>query len=299
MSHSARHRGRGAAAAATVLVVLLGVAACATEDPPAPEPGAGTPEPTPDETVEPEPTETATTDPTTPEVEVAVHFLVDTRTGLRLAREVHEVPGQDPVRGAVEAMLSGPDDPDYSTTWDPATQVLSVTEDAGTVTVDLSAAARTANAGSEGAALMVQQLVHTATTQDPEASVSLLIEGEPAGELWGAVVWDEPQTRADALDVRLLTQLDAPVEGETVSSPVTVTGEAAAFEANVPWQVLDPGGTEVTSGFTMTSEGQTFAPFSFEVELDPGTYTVVATEDDPSDGEAGTPMSDSRTFTVE
>jgi hypothetical protein len=80
---------------------------------------------------------------------------------------------------------------------------------------------------------------------------------------------------------------------------VTVTGEAAAFEANVPWQVLDAEGAEVAAGFTTTSEGMTFAPFSFEVELDPGTYTVVITEDDPSGGEGGTPMSDSRTFTVE
>jgi hypothetical protein len=43
-----------------------------------------------------------------------------------------------------------------------------------------------------------------------------------------------------------------------------------AFEANVPWRILDAEGAEVEAGFTMTSEGQTFAPFSFEVELPGG-----------------------------
>jgi hypothetical protein len=62
--------------------------------------------------------------------------------------------------------------------------------------------------------------------------------------------------------------------------------------------VLDEAGREVSTGITMTTEGQTFAPFAFAVELTPGTYTVVITEDDPSDGAAGVPMSDSRAVTV-
>jgi hypothetical protein len=77
-----------------------------------------------------------------------------------------------------------------------------------------------------------------------------------------------------------------------------VSGEAAAFEANVPWRVLDPAGAEVATGFTTTSEGQVFAPFTFTVDLEPGTYTVEISEDDPSDGAAGTPMTDTRTVTV-
>ncbi|HZL03010.1 MAG TPA: Gmad2 immunoglobulin-like domain-containing protein, partial [Cellulomonas sp.] len=77
-----------------------------------------------------------------------------------------------------------------------------------------------------------------------------------------------------------------------------VTGEAAVFEAVLHWAVLDAGGVEVSSGVTMTAEGQTFAPYAFEVELTPGAYTVVITEDDPSDGAGGTPMSDSRAVTV-
>jgi len=245
-------------------------------------------------------TSTATTAPTATTVDVPVYYVVDTRTGFRLAREIHALPTADAVRSAVRAMIAGPTDPDYATTWNPTTTVLGVSQTAGTLLVDLSADARTANVGSAGAALMIQQLVYTVTeaAAQPTAPVMLTIEGSPAGELWGAVVWDEPVTRADPVSVRMLVQIDRPTDGTTSTSPVTVSGDAAVFEATVPWKVLDATGTTVRSGFTMTSEGQTFAPYAFTVSLDPGTYTVVVTEDDPSGGEGGTPMSDTRTVTV-
>lgn len=254
-----------------------------------------TPSATPSESPSESPTDTAA-----PAATGMVYYAVDTRTGLRLAREPRQLDGADPAGSAVAAMIAGPDDPDYSTTWNAGTEVLGVTEDGSTVTVDLSAEAREANVGSPGAALMIQQLVWTVTeATDPEASVQLTIDGEPAGELWGAVSWDEPVTREDPMDVRLMVQIDNLAEGATVPSPVTVEGEANAFEANVPWRVLDETGGIVEEGFTTAAEGMTFSPYSFTVELEPGTYTVEVSEDDPSGGEGGEPMSDSRTITVE
>lgn len=236
----------------------------------------------------------------------SVWFLVDTgaRAGFRLAREPRDVSADTPVlvaRKAVETMIAGPQDPDYATTWDPDTAVLGVSRPRRVIRVNLSEEARQADVGSEAAALMVQQLVHTVTEPlGRNAPVRLLVGGRPAGELWGSVVWDEPVRRADPLDVRLLVQIDTPAEGATMSSPVQVTGEAAAFEANVPWRVLDANGTVVRRGATTTSEGMRFAPYSFSVRLRPGTYTVKVVEDDPSGGEApGRPMRDTRTVTVQ
>ena len=244
------------------------------------------------------PSESASESPGEP-VTAGVYYVIDTRTGFRLARELRDLPGEDPATAAVEAMIAGPQDPDYATTWNPATEVLSVTRPKKAIVVDLSADARTANVGSEGAGLMIQQLVYTVTEAvDAKAPVRLLIEGKPAGELWGAVSWDKPVRRADPLDVRLLVQIDVPREGATSSSPLTVSGDAATFEANVPWRVLDAKGKVVKRGFTTTSEGMTFAPYSFTVRLKPGTYTVEITEDDPSGGEGGTPMVDTRTVTI-
>lgn len=260
----------------------------------------------------PSPTETAgTSAPTTPDpsassdtpapgtVDAAVYFTVDTRSGARLARETRELDAEDPGASAVEIMIAGPEDPDYATTWDAGTEVLGVEVGADAITVDLSQEARTANVGSELAALMTQQLVYTVTSAlGSDLPVQLQIEGEPAGELWGVLVWDEPIGRADPMDTRVLVQIDSPTEGASVTSPVTVSGEANAFEANVPWRVLDVDGAEVASGFALTSEGQVFAPFSFTVELAPGSYTVEVSEDDPSDGAGGTPMTDTRTVVV-
>lgn len=229
---------------------------------------------------------------------VGVYYLIDTGTDLRLAREFRQVSG-DPLRAAVETMISGPQDPDYATTWNPATKVIAAGHTTELITVDLSQEARSANVGSPGAALMIQQLVHTATAAvGANIPVLLLIEGEPAGELWGAVSWDEPVERAPALEVRLLVQINSPAEGAQVGSPVTVTGEAAVFEAVLPWRVLTADGTLVKEGTAMTAEGMTFAPFSFEVTLDPGTYVVEIREDDPSEGEGGPVMTDTRTVVV-
>lgn len=287
----------GRAARLLLAVALAGASLSACTDD---GPGTGTPTPSPSASPSAEPSPEPSPSPTATPADVTVYYLVDTRAGIRLARETHEVTGDDPVVAAVERMIAGPTDPDYSTAWDPGTQVLGVTRSAGTLTVDLSEEARTASIGSEGAATMVQQLVWTATAAegDDAAGVMLTIAGEPAGELWGAVTWTDPVTRVDPLDIRQLVQIAVPAEGATSSSPVEVSGDAAAFEANVPWRVLDPAGGVVATGFATTSEGQTFAPFTFTVELPPGTYTVEISEDDPSGGEGGTPMTDTRTVTV-
>lgn len=290
-------RARRSRPVVTVVAALALLAGCSTGEPTTP-PGSTTT--TAPATASPTTTAPATSTPAAATVDVPVYYVIDTRTGFRLAREVRTLAAADAVRAAVEAMIAGPADPDYATTWNPATAVLGVQQTAGTLLVDLSADARTANVGSAGAALMIQQLVYTVTgaAEQPTAPVMLTIAGSPAGELWGAVVWDTPVVRADPIDVLLLVQIDRPTEGATTTSPVTVSGDAAVFEATVLWKVLDATGATVRSGFTMTSEGQTFAPYSFTVALDPGTYTVVVTEDDPSGGEGGTPMSDSRTLTV-
>jgi spore germination protein GerM len=298
--HVEGRRARSAVVSCLAAAALI-LAGCTTETGEEPTPTASTsPSATPTVTASVTPSPSPTATPTSAPVVVPAYFLIDTRTGLRLAREQRAVAGADPIRSAVEAMIAGPTDPDYTTTWNPATTVLGTSRVDGAIVVDLSAEARAANVGSAGAALMIQQLVYTATgaAGEPSTPVLLRIDGKPAGELWGVVSWDAPVTREDPISVRLLVQIDSPVQGAMTTSPLRVTGEAAVFEAVLHWAVRDAGGVEVSSGVTMTAEGQTFAPYEFEVELTPGTYTVVITEDDPSDGEGGAPMSDSRSVTV-
>lgn len=295
---SHRRSTSGACAVAGFLAAAVVLAGCGTETDSASE----EPTTTPSESVASEtPTETPSeTASEAPAASSLVYFVVDTRAGLRLAREPRELSGESGAAAAVEAMIAGPEDPDYTSTWSPDTEVLGVTQEGDTIVVDLSEEARTANVGSPGAAAMIQQLVWTATeVVDPEATVQLTIAGQPAGELWGAVAWDEPIGRQAADEVRMFVGIDSLAEGAFVSSPVEVSGLANAFEATVPWQVLDEQGKKVEKGFTNAAEGMVFSEYSFTVELEPGTYTIEVSEDDPSGGEAGEPMSDSRTVTVE
>ncbi len=234
-------------------------------------------------------------------IQTKVYYVIEHRNDLRLAREIRGVPAgaAGPV-AAVRDMISGAEDPDFHTTWNPATKVLGVDVTGSLITVNLSADARTANVGSGGAALMVQQLVWTATEAAgrPDARVSLLIDGAPAGELWGVLSWDRPVAREAATDVLAVVQVDTPRENASVTSPVVVSGIAAEFEANVPWRVTNPAGAVVAHGHSSTTEGMTFAPYSFTIPLPPGRYTVEVLQDDPSDGAAGPPYVVTRTVTV-
>lgn len=226
------------------------------------------------------------------------YYVSETGAGPRLYREFHRVATADPGSDAVREMLRGPIDPDYRTLWPAGTTLRApVTHADGVITVDLTLSAP-ASVGTAAAELTVQQLVYTVQgalgSTDP---VRLLVDGAQVPELFGAVSTADPVRRADQYAVRSLVQIDDPVDGATVGRTVTVRGEAAVFEANVPWEVLR-GTTVVQRGAAMSAEGQRFAPYSFNVTLQPGTYVVRVMEDDPSGGEGRPPFVDTKTITV-
>jgi hypothetical protein len=77
---------------------------------------------------------------------------------------------------------------------------------------------------------------------------------------------------------------------------------ASSFEATVPWQILDAGGTEVLEGFA-TAEGWMERLYPWETTIDvsglpAGEYVFRAQTDDPSDGEGGGPTEDTKSFTI-
>lgn len=226
---------------------------------------------------------------------VPAYFLTETPSGPRLAREFRGVRERDDsAETALRIMAAEPVDPDYDSPWHPDTGFDVSAGDP--IEVDLSLPDGSA-APDEVSELAVQQLVYTvqAALQSTDP-VRILVDGEPVDELWGVDVSDG-LTRAPQLEVRQLVQINDPGEGVAVTSPVRVTGEAALFEATYVWRV-ERDGTVVEEGSGMADEGQRFAAFSFEAELEPGTYTVIVSATDPSGGEGPEPMSDSRTFTV-
>ncbi|MFW6034312.1 MAG: Gmad2 immunoglobulin-like domain-containing protein [bacterium] len=237
---------------------------------------------------------------------VAVYYLTDTPAGPRLVREWrHLADVRDAATAALRLMLEEPRVDGYRTPWWPDTEVRSVRVGDESIDVDLSLPARTpVPTPSEDNQLAVQQLVYTATAaasivgdeDDGSLPVRILVDGEQVDRLWGVDV-SEPLTRAPADSVRQFVQLNEPAEGAEVTSPVEVSGEALVFEATLLWEVRQDGEV-VAEDSTMTEEGLAFSPFGFEVDLDPGEYTLIVREVDVSDGEGREPMTDERSFTV-
>jgi hypothetical protein len=152
---------------------------------------------------------------------------------------------------------------------------------------------------SEGdATLAVQQLVWT--VQDAvgaRARLEFSIDGAHADTLLGVPVSSGVAAQA-ADDVQSPVQIDQPADGATVDRTFTVSGRAAAFEANVQWE-LEQGDTVVEQGFTMAAECCTLSPYSFEVTAPrAGDYTLVVHDEDASGGEGPGPVQDTKRITV-
>lgn len=213
-----------------------------------------------------------------------------------LVRELKQVPAATPARGALDALLAGPADPDYVNPWNAGTRVLGIAKHGDVITVDLSKEALVIPYGVSGEGWMIDTLVWTVTEAfAPTDRVLITVEGHTFET--GHNVYDRPLSRGDNTPMRIV--IDTPVNGATVDSPVHVTGLAATFEAVLHWKVTGPDGAEAATGTAMTAEGMTLSPFAFDLpSLAPGTYTLTVETDDPSGGEGFGPTSDTKEFTV-
>lgn len=83
--------------------------------------------------------------------------------------------------------------------------------------------------------------------------------------------------------------ITAPAPGDEVAGPtVTVTGEGTAFEATLLYRVTPAGSADVVAeGFTEAGANGEVGPYSFEVDLDPGEYTVQVWEPGMGEGDDG------------
>jgi hypothetical protein len=67
--------------------------------------------------------------------------------------------------------------------------------------------------------------------------------------------------------------LKTPTVNATLTSPVTISGDASVFEAALAWRITDTGGRVIAEGFTTASLG---APGR-------GTYSITATYTVPAE----------------
>ena len=263
--------------------------------------------PTPSESGPVDPGRTASTErpeqpePAPTETTVPVYFVGDTSRGVRLFREFQTTTEAEPAVGAAQLSVDGAAaDVDYGSRWPAGTKIDDVSFDDGVITIRLGAtpvADRPAGMSAEQASLSVQQLVYTVQgVFQSRAGVDFYVGGQRVETVLG-----EPTTRGttarSADDVLAQVWITSPSEGATVSSPFEVEGLAAAFEANVQWELMQ-GDTVVRQGYTTAQECCTMSPYSFRVTAPPGEYTLVVHDEDASGGEGLPPWQDTKQIEV-
>jgi len=242
---------------------------------------------------------------------LGIYYVGDTPQGPRLYREFHRLRVADGVAGAVgpaiAQALDRADDSDYRDLWPDGTQASVRGATGSEVTVSLSNAKldlrdRPAGTSAADAEAAVQQLVYTTQAAlQQRLPVRFLVDGQPSDSLLGVGV-SGPVTNGPPLETLALVSISEPPEGFEVTGPFRASGVASSFEATVPWEIRR-GDRVVKRGFS-TASGWMDKLYPWQTDpisvadLPAGTYTFVASTDDPSGGEGAGPTSDTRTIVV-
>ncbi len=185
------------------------------------------------------------------------------------------VPGPAVLRGAIDALFSGPTSEEktagLTTAVPTGTQLLDVGVVGGLATIDVS----TDFASGDGNLSMqarLAQVVFTATQFPNVDRVDLTMAGERLETLGGeGLTLTEPQKRLNmSRNITGSVIFDAPRSGATVRSPFEVSGEGDVYEAQFP--------LEVWAGDTMIAS---IAPVSAGAWGTWGEFTVTVTVDAP------------------
>jgi hypothetical protein len=207
-----------------------------------------------------------------------------------LFAEPHTVEQVSPQAAVREFLTSYPLDPDYRSGWPEGVDVNGIETAGGETTIALTGNADLAAPGDldkQAAQTAIQGLIRTAGVSD--GTVAFTYNDAALQQLLGIDVADgvqvlPEQSSSFAVTTRAAIQVTSPVEGQTMTNPVVVTGNGNVFEGNVSWQLLNDQGREIDSGFVTTAMGS-WKDFRVELgELAPGTYTFRALEYSAEDG---------------
>jgi germination protein M len=197
---------------------------------------------------------------------------------------------------AMESLLAGPDTQEEAAAVGSqipsGTQLLGLTVQDGVATVDLTSEYE-AGGGSASMNMRIAQVVYTLTQFPTVNGVLFELDGRPVDVLGGeGVVVDHPVTRKDYRDLLPAIVVRSPQPGSHVANPVTVSGTADVFEANVTVEVVDSAGRTVGNAFTTATCGTgcrgTFSvTVPYEVSSD--TRGLIIVHDDDAAGTGKSP----------
>ena len=308
---------RFAALTAAGALALSAVASCSSDQPTRTANDTTSPEASDSATTDP--TDTATTDAPTPdaeptdgptdgglEVTVPVYFAGQTPQGLRLYREFRRVSAANPLEESASLLTAGDTlDPDYQGLF-PGGSFTSVELSADSIVVtvpDDSWTSRPSGMNKAKARLAAASLVYSLQgVAQARKPVSVQTTDGTVVPLFGV---ESPITvqKGRELTTLAMVNITAPEQGSAVSGDtLSASGRANSFEATVPWQILR-GNDVVLDGFA-TADGAYDKLYPWQTEIDvsslePGDYTFAAMTADPSGGEGGGPVRDTKDFTLE
>lgn len=238
-----------------------------------------------------EPEEPATEQPLEPTATqtVRVYFARGEYLGV-VTRTVPETPAI--ARAAMEELLSGPSaaeaDWGFSSEVPDGTRLLGLTIEGGTARVDLSGDFESGG-GMLSVTMRLAQVVYTLTQFPGVERVVLMMDGQVVDVFTGeGLMLDEPQTRAGFEYVLPAIFLEGPTPGETVTSPVRLTGTANTFEAAFMVRVLGQDGSTIVEQPAMATSGSgTRGTFDVSIPYPlaaGGSGTIVVYESSAKDG---------------
>jgi hypothetical protein len=196
---------------------------------------------------------------------------------------------------ALEALLESPSPSEQAAgigSQVPAgTQLLGLTIADGVATADLTSEFE--SGGRSGSLSMrIAQIVYTLAQFPTVKGVLFELDGRRIDVLGGeGVAVDRPVTRKDYRSLLPAIIVRSPQIGERVPNPVTVSGSANVFEANVTVEIVDASGKVVGTRFTTATCGTGCrGTFSVTVpyEVTSGQPGLIIVHDDDAAG-TGTP----------
>ncbi|MDX6505461.1 MAG: hypothetical protein QOG06_105 [Gaiellaceae bacterium] len=217
--------------------------------------------------------------------------------GLVAVHRTHE-PTRLVATAAVNALLAGPSAPERAAGLVSAvpsgTRLLGISIRSGIATVDLTSEYQSGG-GSLSMQMRLGQVVYTLTQFPTVQKVRFSLDGSPVNVFSSeGIVLDHPVGRADYGNLLPPIDVAQPAAGDRVTSPVTVSGTANVFEANVSVEILNAHGKVVGRTFTTAScgtgcRGSYSAAITFRVaKAQPGTIVV---HDDDAAGTGKAPNS--------
>ena len=290
--------------AAAALLGLALVAGCGSNDTTAGD-GATTPATTATTPTTPAAGSSATSSAATATSEpaagtpTALYYAVKTPLGDRITAEQHTG-----VSGLTAVQSTAPADPDYRNLV-PAGSLGTSTVDGSQITITVAKPSfATGTLAPAQAKLAVQQVVYSANAANGTAAKPLPVHFVSAAGK-DSTYLGQPSLAKPGKQLQTLALMSvlSPGDGAKLSATATTfTGIGSSFEATVGWKITDSSGKSVLHGST-TAAGWMDKLYPWKVSADlsklsPGSYTFTASTDDPSGGEGGGPITDTKTFTI-